>query len=218
MKGTSGRLGLGDQSPPKPDLLDTSVLAGGDVRDALRAVRHADAGLIDGLKLRGLVRSAWTRLTIGVASALPLAAVLGLGVWRAAIGVGRDKPIGYLVMMSTLWVAAGFVLLTTVGRRTGAGSKALRRERRRRPKKLHRRASTSGDWAWGAGLYGLRSLPSDARPLRDALTPQPSGGGGFFSGCGTSGSGSSGCGGGGCGGGAAAKIQPYLESNLLIAS
>jgi uncharacterized protein (TIGR04222 family) len=138
----------------------------------------------------------------------PTLLVVGLaiiGAIKIAVGVARDRPVGFLIAaVIVTFVVAAFFLKNPSRSRTGDRLlKDLRRKHARLNVAAHGPAHdmSMGDLAMATALFGMAVViggPLDE--LRAALMAPPNqGGGGGASGCG--GGCGSGCGGGGGGGG-----------------
>jgi uncharacterized protein (TIGR04222 family) len=161
-------------------------------------------GLVDGQRIREKLESKGLAATFAQrrnAAAIPvilMSILLLTGVIKIFIGISRDKPVGFLVLLSI--ATAGLLIFFCLPRpRTWQGSRALR-DIRAANASLHSTATTSlatlsaADVAFALALWGPTILTgSPLRALRDVLMPASTASGGV--------NGSSGCGGGGCGGG-----------------
>jgi uncharacterized protein (TIGR04222 family) len=172
------------------------------------------AQLADRLQQWELIPSGHRWLKARLLSALVMLAVVVLGVTKVNIGLTRNRPIGFLII---LVIIAGFMTLSIFKSRparTQLGdlalkqlqdeSAALQMAARRQPDRLN-----GPDVALAIGLFGVSALAfadNDWTDMRAALRPPPSASGGSSSSsCGSGSScSSSSCGsscGGGCGGG-----------------
>jgi uncharacterized protein (TIGR04222 family) len=142
---------------------------------------------------------------------LALAALLGLGMAKIVVALGRGRTnVGYLILMMIACAVAAYFLFRPPAR-TRAGDEYLSwlRESHKGLVNLlsHGRREDLSEMALVAGIYGLQVLPAMS-PLDRALRSKPPavGGGGdggaaHGGGCGGGSCGSGGGGGGGCGGG-----------------
>ena len=169
----------------------------------------------------GLVLPPERRFAAGLASAAPIVALLVLGIGKILVGIGRNRPVAFLVIFCILTLCAAILFLIKAPRRTRAGDAllaglksqnvALRSTARAAPKSLG-----TGELALAMALFGPAVLAStEFNGLRKAMvsdrqaaTSSCGGGCGSGSSCGGSGGGGGGggggcggCGGGGCGGG-----------------
>jgi uncharacterized protein (TIGR04222 family) len=141
------------------------------------------------------------RLLIRVVPMLVMLAVLLVGVLKISVGVGRHRPVGFLVFLCIVTGIVAVAFAAAPAFRTRKGAAFLRRLREvnapLRTTALHAPTGqlAPADLALAFALFGPAMLVyGPAEDLRQALLPPRSGG----SGCG---GGSSGCGGGSCGGG-----------------
>jgi uncharacterized protein (TIGR04222 family) len=185
------------------------------IKEALESGLPAAEGVRDSLAERGLIETADTFRAARWWPLLPLAVVFLLGVAKVLVGIGRDKPVGFLV-------AGVSVIFLLRPLRTKQGNKKLAELKSRHQALKNQTFAAAAalptttfdfgnDLLLAAGLFGLGTivLPEVAL-LRQHLKPVDSGGfyssgagcggghGGGGSGCG--GGGGGGCGGGGCGG------------------
>ncbi len=134
---------------------------------------------------------------------LPLFALMGFGAVKMVVGMTRDKPILYLVILLAITVIVAAIIAAHKKKLTPAGENLLSRMRAGR--------EAQGDVLCSVALFGAASGldPSladlDTILLKDISkmgnNTGSSGCGGTSTGCGGGSSGcSSGCGGGGCGG------------------
>jgi uncharacterized protein (TIGR04222 family) len=181
------------------------------------AARWSVEQTADRLKEMGLVLSDarwWVARSI---PALIIAAVLLLGVAKIFVGLSRNRPVSFLVILSLLTAVIALAFFLSRPRATPLGEQALLQLRidnvalqstaRSRPQAL-----TPGDIAFAIGLFGVASLPfadHSWTELKQTLSPPPpsisssssSGSScGSSSSCSSSSCGSSCGGGGGCGG------------------
>jgi uncharacterized protein (TIGR04222 family) len=188
-----------------------SVSAAEDSPVKLRSIHRACfdyfADANDKLRKRGLIVSL-PAATVGLA--IPLLTLLGLilfAVGKVMVGMDRDKPVAFLVILTIFTTIVGLIAFARPLFRTAAGEAYVNKARhqyrelehraRLRPEELspHQLATAFG--LWGCGLVATGAFGS-------TLDRYERGSGGFggygtTSGCG--GGGGSGCGGGGgCGG------------------
>ncbi len=178
------------------------------------------------LEDKGLVSAPSNRRMQQFASITPLAVVIALGIPKAWLGVQRDRPIGFLVIMLIACAIASFALFKSVPRRTALGDKYLDELKKRFSKpasKFSEEAAWSDDSVeskpkrleqnedipmyaaiYGASVLGVVSMNHDAL-FYQSLSTQTTASSDSFLGSGDTSS--SGCGGdsggdaGGCGGG-----------------
>jgi uncharacterized protein (TIGR04222 family) len=135
------------------------------------------------------------------AIAIGVAIVIMIALTRLAIGISRDKPVGFLVLMGVLGIPA-VVLAGKPGRLSRRGEAYL--ESIRTKWQWLRKPHFGEDWSptLAAGVFGFGVLAgTELSPLSDAFrraqhSSITGSGGGCGSGCGGDGGG----GGGGCGG------------------
>lgn len=209
------------------ELLDQVNQAGSKglaVKNAARAVAPAMRGIEVSLATKGLRPTKEERGNAGLVSVTPLIALGVLGLFKLVIGIARDKPVMFLVMLLFLTFIVTCIVHAQVPRLTAAGEALLANLRGRN--EARRRASSRPDEygpdlvSGSVALFGpvaLASMPIFA-PIHGELEnlhakAAAASGSGCSSGCGTGASissggdgggggdsGGSGCGGGGCGG------------------
>jgi uncharacterized protein (TIGR04222 family) len=143
-----------------------------------------------------------TRLRRTFEAGLAMIVLVVIAGIKVAIGVARNRPVSFLVLLTIGFVALTFVI--TRGRRTVLGDRVLSDlgtlfdALRERADELHPYTSTS-ELALLMAVFGFNAVPVMAFPFRRAFRPAEAT---TSSSCGSSSSGSS-CGGGGssCGGG-----------------
>jgi uncharacterized protein (TIGR04222 family) len=140
-------------------------------------------------------------------AALPLLCLMALGIAKAAVGISRDKPVFFLILLLVLTLALLFIRLATIPSRTTAGDghlSTLKRTQKAplRPQQAGAPSPEGPDPAMMVALGGVAFLALPGfDPLKQAL--QSPGATGDSSSCGGSSCGGSSCGSGcgGCGGG-----------------
>jgi len=170
----------------------------------------------------GLILPPERRLAVALASAAPVIALLVLGIGKILVGIGRNRPVAFLVIFCILTLCAAILFLIKAPRRTRAGDAlvaglksqnvALRSTARAAPRSLG-----TGELALAMALFGPAVLAStEFNGLRKAMVSDRqaatsscgggcgsgsscSGGGGGGGDGGGGGGGCGGCGGGGCG-------------------
>lgn len=153
-----------------------------------------------GLERRGLWFDDATAARIALISAVPWVLALGLGVAKIAVGLSRDKPVLFLVLLSIVCALAALGFFSKRPGATPAG-RALLREVNARHATL-RRAPRAEQIALAVALVGTGVLAGTALAGWHEVRHPPSSGGDSGGGSDSSsgeGGGSSGC--GGCGGG-----------------
>ena len=140
---------------------------------------------------------AWRAASI---SSLPLFVVAVIGVIKILVGLSRDRPVGFLIVLSLVMVVGGIIALFKRPTRSAAGDDCLRLAKQRFESTS--RAPKDQDLGLAVALAGTVVLSGTAYAhYHDVRQPPSSGsgdGGGSDSGGGGD-SGGSGC--GGCGGG-----------------
>jgi len=130
--------------------------------------------------------------------ALLLSAPLALAIIRILRGIARNRPVGFLVIMS---IVVGIFFLRFLFRSAGRsryGTRVLKKLRAGLPSRVNNQADPHLPLAFA--LFGMAALPLDGfADLKQILSSSTgdSGGGGDGGG---DGGGGGGCGGGGCGG------------------
>lgn len=168
----------------------------------------------------------WTssgeRLSKGLTTAGPLFLLMLLGIARCILGVSRDRPIGFLVVLLILTGIACLIFISSFPRRTRLGDLYISQLQNSYPRspagfgsdKYEKENASSYDSATATpflmGLYGTAfmsqfAMGDDAAFYSTLKTQSHSVGGGdggaFLNGGGCGGDGGGGgCGGGGCGG------------------
>jgi uncharacterized protein (TIGR04222 family) len=133
-----------------------------------------------------------------------MAAVAALGLVRLLSGLGNQRPIGLLVALLLVVLAAAIVMFVAVPRRTRLGDQVLD-QLRSRQHELN--PSSRPDWtvygpvgaAMGIGLFGVEALWASDPAMATELAAQRVSASAASSGGGSDGGGGDG-GGGGCGG------------------
>lgn len=146
------------------------------------------------LERRGLLMAQSEVAALRWWGALPFIGIFGIGAIKYAVGIERDKPVGFLTIFLIVTAIAIAIRLLSGDRRTHGGIRTVSdaREAKRRLKAAPTREETGLAVAlFGTGVLAA-SAYADFHKLRQA-----SGDGG---GDGGSSSSDGGCGGGGCGG------------------
>ncbi|WP_223620951.1 TIGR04222 domain-containing membrane protein [Lysobacter sp. ESA13C] len=163
--------------------------------EALPALQAHYARLAEPMRSKGWWLSAGQRWRGRLAAALPMYAVVVLGVTKISIGEARGRPVGFLVVLTALAGLMVLVQLCTAQRRTRAGDRALLDAtiKTRRSDDLAERVALAGTMALvGTPLAEYHTLRTPVSSSSDSSSSS--------SGCGSGGdSGGGGC--GGCGGG-----------------
>lgn len=154
----------------------------------------------------GLRPTEGERKKAGWSAALPLIALLAIGGIKLLVGITRDKPVGFLIILMIVTLILALVAVSSTRRLTPSGEELLAKLRsENRP----RNDAPFEDVCWSLALMGpavLAGIPAFSG-IHQHLEKQmgAAASGGSSGGCGSSssgcGGGSSGCGGGGgCGG------------------
>ncbi|MCC2656088.1 MAG: hypothetical protein K0Q76_1196 [Panacagrimonas sp.] len=183
-----------------------------DPRRALPLIEPALSPLAQTLRLRGLLLDPGQARERARRAAMPSLLLFGLGVAKIAVGISRDRPVGFLVALSIVALIMAVVFLRSTTRMTGAGRRALARTRSDHAAAM--RAPRQQDMAIAVALLGTTALAGTAyAAYHDWRHPAGSSDGGSSdsgssfssdssgssSSCSSDSGGSSGC--GGCGGG-----------------
>ncbi len=162
-----------------------------------RAVRPEATRIHSDLERAGLMLDRGERVNLRYWALLPYAMLLMFGATKLAIGVERDRPVGFLIALLVVTAILALIRAGTIARLTRAGTEALVTARKNADR--IRRAPRSAEAGLAVALFGTAVLAGselDAfHKLRAASGDSGSGGGDSGSD-----SGGSGCGGGGCGG------------------
>lgn len=114
------------------------------------------APLIQNLQHRGLLLDAAQRARIGWISVSPLLALMALGLAKINVGLTRNKPITFLILMLALTL---ILLLVQYARRPriSAGCKTWFQQQRERHKRVSA-APTQQEWGKAVALFGLTAI------------------------------------------------------------
>lgn len=148
--------------------------------------------IADQLSGRGLMLDRAEARQLGLYAAIPYALLIAFGLAKMQIGLGRDRPVGFLVVFLIVTVIATLLRVLGTDRRTKGGIAAVRGARDRSQRM--RRAPTRDETGTAVALWGTAVLVGS--PMMDLHKLRRSGDGGG----GDGGGGDGGCGGGGCGG------------------
>ncbi|MEI2456725.1 TIGR04222 domain-containing membrane protein [Lysobacter firmicutimachus] len=159
--------------------------------DAHRALEAHYRGLAEPMRAQGWWLTSAQDWQARAVAALPMLVLIGFGLSKIGIGLARDRPVGFLVVLTLLAALLTAVRLSSLQRRSRSGDWALHDAARR-----VRERGDYGDYGARVALAGSSALVGTA--LVDyhwVRTPTPSSSS-------DSGSGTSSCSGGGsCGGG-----------------
>ncbi|MBV8881890.1 MAG: TIGR04222 domain-containing membrane protein [Planctomycetaceae bacterium] len=143
-----------------------------------------------------------------LAVAVPLVAMAALacfGLAKIDVGLERQRPVGYLVLLVLVSVAAAVPLFGRPLRRTRRGDRALRQLKRSYRELQANPAGEDGaavpDLSMAVALFGVSALSGDRGVELRAALQAPTVPTAFWAGCGGSGGAGASCGGGGGGGG-----------------
>lgn len=186
---------------------------GNTIGDVRLAVVPGVTAIAEDLKERGLVVPDDAARKAILFPLLIAFAAITVGVIKIAIGIDRDRPVGFLVLLCGIFFIISLVTLARRPVRSRYGDKVLDQMRARHvgPRELSGNESgiSGAEFATMVGLFGFTALAGTGlEDLRQQLQP-PAQAGGSWSGCGSGcggggsscGGGGGGCGGGGCGGG-----------------
>ncbi len=180
-------------------------------RDALVGIDGVRQNLVD----KGLVLDRSQRLA---AASLPLAlhgGLLAFAIAKVVVGVGRGKPIGFLLLAMFATIVAMVLFTVAVPKLTSAGKRLvakLEKQVRLNPRRLlaenqpDSKTIDNSAILWSTAFLGAAALSTtswtDWGAFLDSQhrVPSRSTGGCSTSGCGGDSGGGGGCGGGGCGG------------------
>jgi uncharacterized protein (TIGR04222 family) len=196
--------------------------------DGIRAERTTEsiAFECDRIKLSllelGVLRSFEQRIGLTWPGILAFGAVFFLGVAKFVVGLLRDKPVGYLVLLILLCIALALILnysshLTREGklalekeietiRATRSGSQSSSSDSAPNPPTGEMLLYAMHPLAIGfaatgfQGMYSDNILDANTRKLAERMNAGSAGGDTTTGGCSGGSDGGSGCGGGGCGG------------------
>jgi uncharacterized protein (TIGR04222 family) len=186
---------LSEKSHP----FDKSIMAAVNVDGSIAVVRAAmkaePRAWVDRLREQGLLlTNSQASLARWIPTLVPLVLTL-LGIAKISVGLSRNKPVGFLILLTLAAAIATVVVAAVSSHRTRFGDRVLKQWAKRHLslKKPDWNAAGSIDSAAIAvALYSSSVLASSPwRGIEEELTPSRPWSG---SGCG------GGCGGGGCGG------------------
>jgi uncharacterized protein (TIGR04222 family) len=165
-----------------------------------RALRDQAGALKRSMAAAGLLADIKTFRRMRGRAILPYLLLIAFGIAKCVVGVSRDRPVGFLVLLLILTTAFAILRWISLDRRTQAGKDAVD-EARRETERLSI-APTMPETGLAVALYGPVVLAGsgfeDFHKLRDNMGGSSQSGGS----CGSDGGGGGSCGGGGgCGGG-----------------
>jgi uncharacterized protein (TIGR04222 family) len=186
------------------DPIERAVLGAIAQNGAMASVRSAAAKATDGLRERlvqlDLLMSAERCRTARNISALPMFGLLGLGLAKLWVGMSRQRPVGFLVVMCAIIAVLALAFLGSAFHRSRYGDRVLKHMRRQvtsQSKVITDPLDSQLPLTFA--LMGVSVLPEMMfGDFKRSLVPESSGSSGGGS---DGGGGGDGCGGGGCGGG-----------------
>jgi uncharacterized protein (TIGR04222 family) len=177
--------------------------SGQRVRDIVKILQSYTTRLHESLQQRGLMLDSAQRQMAGLWGALPYLALTVFGIAKIQIGIARERPVFFLVLLVIVSGIATLVAWLRRPQRSTAGEALLRSLNQRHAHA--RRAPRDGDIGLAVALGGTAILAGTAfASYHDYRAPQSSsssdsGCSSSDSGCSSGDSGGGGC--GGCGGG-----------------
>ncbi len=147
------------------------------------------------LIFRGLLMEKGEARQLGLYAAIPLVLLFGFGLIKMQIGLGRERPVGFLVAFLVVTAIAALIRVFGTKRISKGGTAALK-EARGRSARL-KLAPTQQETGTAVALFGTAVLVGS--PMADLHRMRQSDGGGGSSDS-SSGDGGGDGGGGGCGG------------------
>lgn len=170
------------------------------IRDLEDAVRTPAEATHASLVTRGLLLSPSRHTQLRWLAAAPLLAMMAVACVKVLVGLHRERPVAFLVVLLALSAVALLFRVRSVSRRTPAGDATWTRLQQGQAR-LHAEPARPAEVATAVALGGVAALAGlpTFRELQRAVNL----GHGGAAGCGSSnggGGGDGGCGGGGCGG------------------
>lgn len=159
---------------------------------AVRQIAADAEPVIARLQRNGLLLDAGELMRLRWLAALPLIALSGIGGIKLALGLGRDRPVGFLAVFLIFTLITIAIRWSTIDRRTGAARSTIRQQQGRQERL--KRATTQDEAALGVALFGTVVLAGSGLDGFHRMRGSDGGSGGDSS------SSDGGCGGGGCGG------------------
>lgn len=185
------------------DALGKSIAADGKPLKLMSRARVTMEPVRRSLESRGLWLNAAQIASVRWFGPLPLYGVLALGVAKMVVGLSRDKPIGFLMLISLVLAVSTLVFWIKGAGRTRAGDRALKVETTRHARAA--RAPREHELALAVAVAGTTVLASTAYAQYHQTRHPPTDSTSSSSSSDSSGSDSGGDGGGGgcggCGGG-----------------
>lgn len=149
------------------------------------------------LESRGLLMEKDEARRLGLFAIMPFAILIAVGLIKVQVGLGRERPVGFLIAFMIVTAVVALIRLFAIDRRTQGGMATLKQAQARAERlKL---AAPRDETGMAVALFGTAVLVGS--PLADLhKLRQSDGGSGGGDSSGGGDGGGSGCGGGGCGG------------------
>ena len=187
---------LPSDSEPLECAIAQAVEQSGRPSQIRQSVISATSLIGERLQNLGLIVNSSQAQVVQFLSALPVFAVLLLGMVKIGVGVSRHKPVGFLMILCLITAVVGFVLLNKP-HRSRYGDRTLKKLQAKYQNLQQPSESTLDQLELAFALFGRAVLvDSSLADIKRLLAP-PSSTSSSDSG---SVGGDSGCGGGGCGG------------------
>ncbi|MEO0476958.1 MAG: TIGR04222 domain-containing membrane protein [Planctomycetota bacterium] len=175
-----------------------AIRARGQRADIKKAAAFRGVVIKDRLVREGMLLSFGQRVIAKLLTAFPFAVVLLLGLAKINVGISRDKPVAFLVILCLLSVVVAFFILKLI-RKSGTGSAVVGELQNRDEQPSADEAGVDAE-AWTCAVFGsamvFGSIPSMNLFFNPPSSSSSSGSGcSSDTGCGSScGSGCGGCG------------------------
>ncbi|NEN97810.1 MAG: TIGR04222 domain-containing membrane protein [Moorea sp. SIO3I7] len=189
--------------------IDNGARTGKTITPIRRAARSATNQIRDRLTDLNLLLTKDQAQSAQQYPALPLFAVLFLGISKIIVGISRHKPVGFLIILCVITAIIGLFFLVVPVNRSRYGDTVLANLKVKH--RMLQNAQNNSQLALAFALfgstvlsqYGLEDLLKVFNPPSHSGNSGGFGGGGFGGGGSSCGGGGSSCGGGdsGCGGG-----------------
>ena len=213
LDGAGRRITVGLEVPPPAEIAPYLPPGRGPVAHGtfVKGVSDRLGPLAQRLVRLGLLPDPAAEIRVALVSLVPVGAALLFGAAKVIVGIGRGKPVGFLLaMMAALTLAAILASLKRPRLRTASGERVLSAWRLRHARAT--RAPLPEEMPLAFALAGVAALAASADPVHAAYArylrsplSSDSGSGSGSGGGSDGGGGGSGCGGGGgcggCGGG-----------------
>lgn len=142
---------------------------------------------------------------VRLVAAGPLLLLMAAGIVKVGVGIARERPVGFLILLLIFSAVAALVMVANVPMRTRRGGRVLRELRKQHAAMRYCAARRLVDVLpldaalatalFGVAMFRTGDMGGMARALQAAVVESTGNSSGY--GCGAGG----GCGGGGCGGG-----------------